>query len=160
MPVDIHHHTIDADCQRAAERWGNRVGRRVTNNAKRRCPVDEGTLWASIDYTLEWSAGSVHVTVGSPLDYAEYFHTGTGIYGPHKTPIVPVTRKALKFKWEPTTVSLTRNNKPGRTGLKNKKQLPKERRDIYFRASVKGMPPDPFLIEALQDVMGVIERLR
>ncbi|QDB74806.1 HK97 gp10 family protein [Gordonia phage Portcullis] len=147
MPVDIHHHTIEQDNRAAAERWGNRLGRRVTNAAKRRAPVDEGTLRASIDYTLEWSAGSCHITIGSPLDYAEYFHTGTGIYGPKATPIVPVTRKALKFRWEPT-------------GPGAKKKLPKEQRGWFFATSVKGIEPDPFLIDALKEVMGVIDTLR
>ncbi|QOC56028.1 tail assembly chaperone [Gordonia phage Clown] len=147
MPVEIHHHTIDQDTRLAGERWGNRVGREVTNAAKRRAPVDEGTLRASIDYTLEWAPDSVHVTVGSPLDYAEYWHTGTGIYGPHGTPIVPVTRQALKFRWEPTA--------PGA-----KKQLPKEKRGWYFAKSVKGIEPNPFLIDALKDVMGTIDLLR
>lgn len=147
MPVEIHQHTIDADARRAAERWGNRVGRRVTNAAQKRAPVDEGTLRSSISYTLEWSIDMCHITIGSPLDYAEYFHTGTGIYGPKGTPIVPVTRKALKFRWEPTAAGA-------------KKKRPVEKRDWTFARSVKGMPANPFLINALIETMGAIERLR
>lgn len=147
MPVDIHHHNIDADMARYSEQWGVEIGEAIVSAGKERCPVDEGTLRASLDYSLEWGPDSMHVTVGSPLEYAEYIHTGTGVYGPRGTPIVPVTRKALKFRWEPTG--------PGAS-----KRLPKERRGWYFAKSVKGIEPNPFLVDALRDVMGAIDVLR
>lgn len=158
--VERHQATIDREKRAAGRRWADRLGHRVVGEARERCPVDEGTLRASITHVVDADASTAKVVVGSPLPYAEYFHTGTGIHGPRGTPIVPVTAKALKFKWEPTTVSLTRNNKKGRTGLKNAKELPKERRDIYFRRSVKGIPADPFLADALRAVMGAITRTR
>lgn len=80
--------------------------------------------------------------IGSPLAYAEYFHRGTGIYGPHGTPIVPVSKKVLKFR--------SRGNQTG--------SLPKERGTWVFARSVKGMPADPFLSDALARVMGTITR--
>lgn len=143
--VTLHHATIEREKTAAGLRWGHRVGRRVTNAAKQRCPVDEGRLRASIDYTVDAGPGKTTVTVGSPLDYAEYFHTGTGIYGPRGTPIVPVTAKALKFRY---------------SGPSGARALPKERRGWVFAKSVKGMKPKPFLIEGLHDVMGALTRRR
>ena len=69
-------------------------------------------------------------------------HEGTGIYGPHATPIVPVDKKALKFRWEPTD-----GGRPTKS---------KDKRAFYFFASVKGQPAQPFLADALRAVMGAI----
>lgn len=144
--VERHQHTIDTQTRQAGLRWAHRVGQRVVAEAKDRCPVDEGTLRASIDYTAHLQGSSVTVTVGSPLNYAEYLHTGTGIYGPKGTPIVPVTKKALKFKWEPTG-----GGRPTKS---------KDKRGIVFAKSVKGTPANPFLIDALQAVMGALKSVR
>ena len=158
--AELHRDVYQRETEKAARRWAERLGNDIVNEAKDRCPVDEGTLRASITHVTRIGGTTCKVIVGSPLKYAEYFHTGTGIYGPHKTPIVPVSAQALKFQWEPTTVSLTRNNKKGRTGLRNKKELAKDKRNTYFFGSVKGMPADPFLSEALEAVMGNIARRR
>ncbi len=144
--VERHQSTIDAQLRESGLRWAHRIGQRVTSEAKDRCPVDEGTLRASIDYVVSADSKSAKAVVGSPLDYAEYFHTGTGIYGPKGTPITPVSKKALKFKWEPTG-----------GGPKTKS---KDKRGVYFFASVKGMPANPFLIDALQAVMGKLQSRR
>ncbi|QRY62755.1 HK97 gp10 family phage protein [Gordonia sp. PDNC005] len=128
--------------QQAGRRWAHRVGNDVVNAAKVNCPVDEGTLRASITYVTRISSTGAKVIVGSPLPYAEYFHTGTGIYGPRGTPIVPVTKKALKFKWD---------GPGGATRSKDK-------RGYVFAKSVKGIRPNPFLADALADVMGDVQR--
>lgn len=144
--VDLHQSTIDAATAAAGQRWGHRIGRRVTNAAKAHCPVDEGRLRASIDYTVDTStSGRTVVTVGSPLDYAEYFHTGTGIHGPKGTPIVPVSRKALKFRY---------------AGPGGSAAVAKERRGWVFAKSVKGIEPNPFLIDGLRDVLGYLAHRR
>lgn len=126
----------------AGRRWAERLGAEVVNEAKNRAPVDEGTLRASITHVTTVDSGSAKVVVGSPLDYAEYLHTGTGIYGPKGTPIVPVTRQALKFKWD---------GPGGATRSKDK-------RGYVFAKSVKGIEPNPFLADALIAVMGNIAR--
>lgn len=128
--------------QAAGRRWADRVGNDVVDEARKRCPVDEGTLRASITHVTTVRDGSAKVVVGSPLPYAEYFHTGTGIYGPKGTPITPVTRQALKFKWD---------GPGGATRSKDK-------RGYVFAKSVKGIKPNPFLADALQAVMGVVRR--
>lgn len=53
----------------------------VVADAKRNCPVEDGTLRNSITYSVEEEAdGNLAGYVGSNLDYAPYVHQGTGIY--------------------------------------------------------------------------------
>jgi hypothetical protein len=135
-----------------AGKWGAKVGRQVTNAAKARCPVDEGRLRSSITHTVTVLPSSVRVRIGSPLEYAEYVHRGTGIYGPRHAPIVPVSAKALKF--EPG-----RRMGPLPAGARNPAR---GRRGIVFARSVKGSPPNPFLADALEEVLpaGSVRRRR
>lgn len=48
----------------------------IENEAKERCPVDDGTLRASITHQIEGYTG----VVGTNVEYAPYVHEGTGIY--------------------------------------------------------------------------------
>ena len=53
----------------------------VVADAKRNCPVEDGTLRNSITFSVEEEAdGNLAGYVGSNLDYAPYVHQGTGIY--------------------------------------------------------------------------------
>lgn len=52
----------------------------VENKAKQICPVDDGTLRASITHTVTGSGDEVIGKVGSNLEYAPYVHQGTGIH--------------------------------------------------------------------------------
>lgn len=140
--AELHRAVYDRETARAARRWADRIGGRVVNEAKKRCPVDEGTLRASITHVVDAQPGKITVVVGSPLDYARYIHEGTGVHGPKGTPITPVTRQALKFKWDGPGTS-TRS---------------KDKRGYVFAKSVKGVKPTPFLADALEAVMGVTRR--
>jgi hypothetical protein len=142
--AEIHHANIDAAMGRAGMQWGDRVGQEVVNRARANCPTDDGRLKASITHLVTLGNDSVSLRVGSPLDYAMYVHRGTGIYGPHGTPIVPVTAKALRFR-KPKMMG------PLPQGVRN---APKNRRPFVFAKSVKGSPPSPFLSDALKDVFG------
>lgn len=143
--VELHRDAYQAATQKAGQRWADRVGHDVVNEAKRECPVDEGTLRGSITHVSTVDSRGAKVVVGSPLPYAEYVHEGTGIHGPKGTPIVPVTKKALKFKWD------------GPGGAVRSK----DKRGYVFAKSVKGQKPNPFLARALRTVMGVVrERTR
>lgn len=135
--AEIHRATYQRETQKAARRWADRVGHDVVSEAKQRCPVDEGTLRASITHVTKVGDSSATVVVGSPLPYAEYVHRGTGIHGPYGTPIVPVTREALKFK----------PKNPAKS---------KDKRGYVFAKSVKGQKAQPFLADALRAVMGTI----
>ncbi|QDH93515.1 tail assembly chaperone [Gordonia phage Verity] len=143
MTVRINQANVDAGKLRIGNRWAHRVGRRVQNEARRRAPVDEGTLRNSIEYVVDVTTRRAHVTIGSPLPYARYIHEGTGIYGPRGTPIVPVSREALKFQVK------------GSGGKRRGRDAP-----WVFAKSVKGIPPNPFLVDALEAVMGQVNRLR
>lgn len=141
MTVRINRQQIAADRSRLSTQWGHRVGQRVQNAARKRAPVDEGTLRNSIEYVVEVAGTRTHIVIGSPLPYARYIHEGTGIYGPKGTPIVPVTRKALKFQVK------------GATGRRRGADA-----RWVFAKSVKGIEPNPFLVDALVDVMGSLTR--
>lgn len=143
MTVRINSGNIARDKARIGQQWGHRIGGRVQNAARKRTPVDTGALRTSIEYTVDVRPNSTHVTIGSPLEYARYIHEGTGIYGPKGAPIVPVTRQVLKFQVK------------GSTG----KRRGKDAKWVYAK-SVKGVKPNPFLVDALVDVMGQVNRLR
>lgn len=88
-------------------------------HAMKDCPVDTGTLSGSIDYDSD----DKQMIVGTNEEYAPYVEYGTGIYGPHKSPIVPTEKKALHWK-----------DKAGKD---------------HFAKSVKGMKARPFIKPAL-----------
>lgn len=52
----------------------------VEAEAKRKCPVDEGYLRASIFSGVKVTGSNIIGYVGSNLHYAPYVHEGTGIY--------------------------------------------------------------------------------
>ena len=78
------------------EKIVNNVSIDLSANIKRESPVDEGKLQGS--WTI-FDNGPLEKTVASSANYAEYVNSGTGIYGPHKTPIVhPTIGKKFAFK--------------------------------------------------------------
>ena len=67
------------------EKVANNVAIDILSNVKKESPVDHGRLQGS------WSIFSKKKkkkTVKSSAHYADYVNSGTGIYGPYKTPIV------------------------------------------------------------------------
>lgn len=101
-----------------------RRGRNVAYFARRYAPVDTGRLRASIEARQVVYRGQVAVLVGTNVNYAMFQHEGTGIYGPHGTPIVPVNGQFLRFR-------------------------PKGSSGYVFARSVRGNPPTFFLRRAL-----------
>lgn len=67
------------------------------------------------------------VRIGSPLARAYWLERGTGIHGPHGTPIVPTSSRLLVF--------------PSKGG------------GMVFTTSVQGTPARPFLEPALDEVV-------
>lgn len=152
MPADLNHGVIAREKLRLGAIWGDRVGRRVVKAARELAPIDTGALRTSIEYVMDVRGDRVHVVIGSPLPYARYLHEGTGIHGPHGTPIVPLRAEspsggpaALKFK-------------PSGAGLGV--ALAAGNRKFVFARSVQGIRPNPFLVKALRAVMVQIEELR
>lgn len=139
--VTVDRAILHRNLVQAGTNSGHRFGRLVQNAARRRCPVDEGRLRSSIDYTVTATDGKVRMTCGSPLAYARYVHDGTGIYGPHATPIVPVTAKALKFEARAVFA-----------GRRGPTRQPKGKGSTVFAKSVKGMEGRPFLSDAMEEV--------
>ena len=115
----------------------------VRNESARNVKRDTGALAASLEPTVNVYGKLVVGRVGTPLEYARYIHEGTGIYGPKHTPIRPVTAKALRFKPGRMIGPLP----AGKAGTS-----PEDRGGFVFARSVKGIPPHPFLIEALERV--------
>ncbi|WP_202638995.1 HK97 gp10 family phage protein [Bailinhaonella thermotolerans] len=139
MPVTIEVHRAQVERVLSSPegpvyRMVRRMANTVLNEAKRRVPVDHGTLRASLQVAMHTSPGRVWAVIGSSLHYAIYVHNGTGIYGPRKRRIVPISSKVLA--WE----------------SRDPKTTPKNRGTMVFAPSVAGMEPRPFLVDALQDV--------
>lgn len=104
--------------------------KRVERQAKRLCPVDTGRLRASIQSTMPQQVGNLVVSyVYTDVNYAKWVLAGTGIYGPHGTPIVPVTSPVLVF-------------------------TPRGASGPVFAKSVRGTRPMPFLTDALPTAIG------
>lgn len=101
-----------------------RRGRNVANLAKKYAPVNTGRLRSSIEARLVRYNGEVAVLISTNVNYAMFQHEGTGIYGPHGTPIVPVQARFLRFRPKGSTMF------------------------VYAR-SVRGNPPTFFLRRAL-----------
>lgn len=67
------------------EKVANNVAIDILSNVKKESPVDHGRLQGSWSI---FSEGPTEKTVKSSAHYADYVNSGTGIYGPYKTPIV------------------------------------------------------------------------
>ena len=57
-----------------------RVLLKIEGDAKRKCVGETGLLRASITHTIEDAGEGLIGYVGSNLDYAPFYHQGTGIY--------------------------------------------------------------------------------
>jgi len=126
---------VDLDEAAIAELIAGVVGEvtaEVAAVAQRRCPVDDGTLRASIRSRVSRRGGEVIGEVYSDLEYAAYVHQGTGIYGPSHRPIRPVRARVLS--WQQAGA--------GRV----------------FAREVRGSRPQPFLADALAEVVGHVDR--
>ena len=78
----------------------------VEGKARQDCPVDMGTLRASVTSMVEMTPEAIVGTIGSNEEYAPYVHNGTGIYaieGGRKTPWRYKVRTG-KYKGWHTTV--------------------------------------------------------
>jgi len=118
-------------------RQAERIGRRTVNKAKENVKVDDGHLRSTIDHNVTVLPGRVTMRAGSPLDYGLYLHEGTGLYGPKKRVIRPVSAKALRFS--------VKGVGPGGRGLA------KGNRPFVFAKFVRGVKPDKWLVRAFHD---------
>lgn len=87
----------------------NQLGRRVTNSAKQRTPVNTGNLRNSIrQEPVKVEGARVSFSVVADADYASFVHDGTR---PHV--ITPKSAKVLAFRAGGTMVFASRVNHPG-----------------------------------------------
>lgn len=103
----------------------HRVTERVADRARSLAPVDSGDLRDSIETAYRNTPGETTGIIYSALDYSVWIQRGTGVYGPTNRPITPKHASVLVFKIGGRKV---------------------------FARSVRGTPPDPFMLEALRAV--------
>lgn len=128
--IRMNRAAIAALLTEATEKALTRAAILVQNDARRLCPVDTGRLRASINFSIAGGdAQSLVCRVGTNVEYAYWVETGTGLYGPHRTPVVPTHASHLVF-----TVG----------GRK------------VFVQSVKGQEAHPFLVPALLALGGTL----
>lgn len=87
---------VRADVQRRARR----VRDRARDLLNERSAEPTGKIASSIRYTTAEPRGEGRVAaqVGSDLLEADWVERGTGVYGPHATPIVPRRAKVMVFE--------------------------------------------------------------
>lgn len=98
--------------------------------------VDTGRLRASIATVVVTRNNEPAVLVGTNVNYALFVHDGTGLYGPKHAVIKPKSGKVLVFP-----------------SKKHGKKKGKFKGKVVVR-SVKGMPGNPFLTNALPAARG------
>lgn len=102
--------------------------RQVSNRAKQKVGVDSGRLRSSIQHIVNVEGTRVVGRVGSGVQYARYHHDGTGIYGPEGRPIRPRNAHMLAF-------------------------VPKGQKGVVFAHQVRGSRPNPYLVDALEEIV-------
>lgn len=112
---------IGRDMMRRGLRVESRAKQLISTKPKR---VDTGRLRSSVRTVPIPYMGTYGAGVGTNVYYARWVHDGTGLYGPRHMRITPRRARALRF-------------------------TPKGSSRPIYRASVKGMKPNPFLRDAL-----------
>ena len=95
-------------------------------------PVDEGRLRADIDVEMDPRPIPTWAKIGPKVFYAKFVELGTGLFGPLHRLIRPVNAKVLAWS-------------------ANGQQ--------FFRRSVRGSRPQPFIAPSLPAAMGQIRRI-
>jgi len=79
--------------------------------------------------------------IGTNLEYGLFVHEGTGIYGPRRAPIRPKRARWLRWPVKNNAYRLTGGNRRYQGGATAR---------YAFAKKVKGVPPRPFLRQALR----------
>lgn len=118
--------SVARDMQRRGLRVEAAAKVRISGNPKR---VNSGRLRSTIKAVPIRKRGAPGSRIGTNVKYAVFVHDGTGIYGPRGMRIKPKTKRYLKF-------------------------IPKGGNRFVYAKSVKGMRPNPFLVDALPAALG------
>lgn len=125
------------------------IGNKVQHRAQMRSPRESGRLAASIYLVVRHVPGVVFAEIGTRVKYGLYQHEGTGIYA-GRGYIKPKTRTIMRFRPGRATGPLPQGQEhPARSA-----------RPWVYAKRVKGVPPNPFLTDALNDVVGTAARIR
>lgn len=116
----------------------DRTGRDVANQAKRNANVDTGVMRAGIRNETNTESGRIVARISTPVEYGLYQHEGTGIYGPRHRVITPKKGRFLRFEVSGPTGPRQRGDR----GQSN----------VVYARYVRGVPPNPFLYNALVQV--------
>ena len=125
--INMHHAEIDAFLRAPSGPVYQAVATRVRKTeaiAVATAPVNFGRLKGNRESGVRDEGSKLVGFVSFTTYYALYVSLGTGIYGPKGAPIKPKKGKALVFR--------------GRDG------------ELVYARQVKGMPPNPFLTNALR----------
>jgi len=100
---------------------------KIADTARAIVPVRTGRLQGSLAYEIsELGGGKISGKVGTNVKYGKWVEFGTGLYGPHKTVIVPTQAKVLSWR------------------VKGKR---------VFAKYVKGMRARPFMMPAFEKIL-------
>lgn len=99
-----------------AEAWADGISRALLKIAERArehamdaAPYRSGDLRSSLTVQEE---DATTVAMGTNLEYAVFVHDGTGLFGPHRTRITPVRKKALFWPGASHPVRSTQGQRP------------------------------------------------
>jgi hypothetical protein len=126
-----------------------RIGRRVHRLAQAYAPRESGRLASSLFVTAGTTGAHVFADVGTFLPYGLYQHEGTGVYA-GRGMIRARPGKVMRFR-------------PGRAVgplRAGESHPPASARGWVYARAVKGVPPNPFLVQALNDVVGGVARVQ
>ena len=112
-----------------------RRANKVTNLARRLCPIDTSRLKTSISYEMGTENGAIIARVGTNVEYGLYIHEGTANKGTGY--IYPKNARLLRFPIVNKSGSGRRRYKAGAT------------QQYAYAKRVKGIKPTPFLRDAL-----------
>lgn len=101
----------------------------IRDKAKELSPVADGGNKDTIDFEISPAGQQIKATLFTESGYGGWLEVGTGVFGPHRTPIVPVHGRFLVWPvFEGTSVDPV---------------------DWRFAKSVQGRPATPYLYPAL-----------
>lgn len=125
------------------------IGRRVQRFAQAFAPRESGKLASSIFVVVGQLPHAVYADIGTQLNYGLYQHEGTGIYA-GRGMIRARDGGVMRFRPGPSTGPLRRG----------RRRRARSARPWVFASAVKGVPPNPFLVQALSAVLGPGIRMR
>lgn len=102
--------------------------------AKANAPIDKGILRGSIHSEVRSIGNDIVGIVGTNIEYAQFQESGTGIYGPNATPIVPKQARVLAF--------------PSKSG------------GMIFARSVAGSRPRRFMAKGMEAVKNNMAKIK